>query len=139
MLAVAAEARWRPAEAQTCSKRDFEQIVDVAAAALRELNASNRPAFQDKLRLLKEKRGWSTEQFLVEASTFVQDDKIGEYDQASADLLSHINSAGAEGSAAATPDCKLLGELNAAMTSLVAAQRSKWVYMFSKLDAALAR
>lgn len=123
--------------AQGCSKRDFEQVVDDAAAALRDLNAKNRPAFQDRLRILKDKRGWSTEQFLAEASTFVQDDRIGEYDQASADLLARINSVGAEGSSAAMPDCALLGEVNTAMKDLVTAQRAKWNYMFNKLDAAL--
>lgn len=137
MLAVVATAPWHGAATQGCSKRDFEQVVDDAAAALRDLNAKNRPAFQDKLRVLKDKRGWSTDQFLLEATTFVQDDKIGEYDQTSAELLSRINSMGAEGSAAAQPDCALLGEVNGAMKQLVDAQRAKWSYMFSKLDAAL--
>jgi hypothetical protein len=124
--------------AQECKKVDFEQVVDDAAATLRDLNATNRPTFQDKLRALKDKKGWSTEQFLTEATTYVQDDKINEYDQTSADLLARINSMGAEGSAAATPDCTLLGEVKAAMKDLIAAQRAKWTYMFGKLDAALA-
>lgn len=122
---------------QSCSRRDFEQVVDDAAAALRDLNAKNRPTFQDKLRALKDKRGWSTEQFLVEATTYVQDEKIGEFDQTSAELLARINSMGAEGSASASPDCKLLSDVNTAMKELVAAQRAKWTYMFSKLETAL--
>lgn len=123
--------------AQACSKSNFEQVVDEAAAALRDLNATNRPSFQDKLRNLKDKRGWSTEQFMTEATTFVQDDKITDYDQTSADLLARINSMGAEGSAAPSPDCALLAQVNAAMKDLVAAQREKWAYMFGKIDTAL--
>lgn len=137
LLAAANVANVPLARAQACSKSDFEQVVDEAAAALRDLNASNRPTFQDKLRTLKDKRGWSTEQFMSEATTFVQDDKITDYDQASADLLARINSMGAEGSAAPSPDCTLLAQVNGVMKELVAAQRAKWAYMFGKIDTAL--
>lgn len=137
VLAWAAAELCQPASAQTCSRRDFEQVVDEAAAAIRDLNSKNRPAFQDKLRALKEKRGWSTEQFLAEGSSFVQDDRIGQFDQSSSDLLMRINNIGAEGSASAVPDCALLGEVNSAMKDLVAAQRAKWTYMFGKIEAAL--
>ena len=44
-----------PAIAQqpaTCSKSDFETVVDEAAAALRGLNQQNTPSFQGKLRNL---------------------------------------------------------------------------------------
>ena len=51
-----------------CSKADFEAVVDEAAAALRSLNHQNTPQFQARLRQLRDKRGWSHEQFLLEAS-----------------------------------------------------------------------
>ena len=51
-------------------------VVDEAAAALRDLNAKNKPAFQEKLRQLKDKRAWSHDEFLKEAAPFVRDDKI---------------------------------------------------------------
>ena len=59
-----------------CTKADFEAVVDDAAAALRELNATNKPIFQEKLRQLKEKRGWSHDKFMAEAAPFVQDERI---------------------------------------------------------------
>jgi hypothetical protein len=135
LLALAgAEVAAQPA---ACARQEFETVVDDAAAALRDLNQKNRPAFQDKLRMLKEQRGWSQEQFMAEASAYVQDDRIVEFDQTSGDLLAKLNSTGEAG--AATPDCNLLNELRATMKALVETQTSKWVYMFGKIDAALTK
>ncbi len=64
-----------------CTKAEFEDVVDEAAAALRDLNAKNKPDFQEKLRQLKDKRGWTHDQFLTEAAPYVRDDKIAVYDQ----------------------------------------------------------
>ncbi len=106
---------------------------------MRDLNAKNKPAFQEKLRQLKDKRGWTHDQFLKEAAPFVRDDKIAVYDQDSERLLSDISSQGQEGAGAQTPDCSLLLELRARMNVLVETQSAKWAYMFQKLDAALAQ
>lgn len=122
-----------------CEKADFETVVDQTAAALRDLTAKNKPAFQDKLRQLKEKRGWSHDQFMKEAAPFVRDDKIAVYDRDSERLLDDISSLGQEGAEAKTPDCTLLGELRAQMDVLVDTQNAKWSYMFEKLDQALAK
>lgn len=124
------------AQPASCTKPEFEAVVSDAATALRELNQKNRPGFQEKLRQLKDKRGWSTERFMAEAAPFVQDDRIAEFDQTSGELLNKINSAG-EASGAAVPDCALLADLRATMQQLVATQTAKWSYMFQKLDAAL--
>lgn len=122
-----------------CSRSDFESVVDAAGAALRDLNATNKPLFQDKLRVLKEKRGWSTDEFLNEAAPFVKDEKIDVWDEQSNELLERIASMGQEGSAAKTPDCALLMELRGYMKSLVDSQTEKWAYMFGKIEAALAK
>jgi hypothetical protein len=124
---------------QECAKADFEAVVDEAAAALRDLNMKNKPAFQDKLRQLKDKRGWSHDQFLKEGTQFVRDENIEVFDQDSERLLSDISAQGQEGAEAKTPDCALLLELRARMNVLVETQTSKWSYMFEKLDAALAQ
>jgi hypothetical protein len=116
-----------------CTKADFEAVVDDASAALRDLNAKHKPVFQERLRQLKDKRGWTQDVFMREAAIFVQDEKIAEYDQESADFLERINSLGTEGASATTPDCKLLTEVRVNMDGLVAAQKSKWEYMFEKL------
>ena len=120
-----------------CTKADFEAVVDNAAAALRGLNMKNKPAFQEKLRALREKRGWSHDAFLKEAAPFVRDEQIAVFDQQSERLLSDISTMGQEGADAETPDCALLLELRARMKVLVETQKAKWTYMFQKLDTAL--
>ena len=84
--------------AKECAKADFEAVVDDAAAALRDLNLKNKPDFQEKLRQLKDKRGWSHDQFMTEAAPYVRDDKIAVFDQESEQLLNDISSLGQEGS-----------------------------------------
>ena len=123
--------------ADTCQRTDFEAVVDEAAAALRDLNQQNRPVFQEKLRELKDKRGWSHEEFLTAAVPFVKDDKIEVYDQTSAELLDEIASLGQEGAEAATPDCARLEDLRTRMSKLVSIQNEKWTYMFDKLQKSL--
>jgi len=123
----------------TCSKADFEAVVDEAAAALRDLNLKNRPTFQDKLRQLKDKRGWNNDEFIEKAAPFVRDDEIVVYDQKTQDLLTTISTMGQEGADAKQPDCALLLELRAHMHLLVETQTAKWGYMFDKIDKELWR
>lgn len=133
ILGLIACAAGVSARAQTCDKADFEAVVDQAAAALRELNAKNKPKFQEKLRQVRDKRGWSHDQFLALAVPLVQDEKIAEFDRQSADFLDNINSLGSEGAGATTPDCALLREVRSNMRALVEAQEAKWAYMFEKI------
>jgi hypothetical protein len=120
-----------------CAKADFEAVVEQAAGSLRDLNGKNKPLFQEKLRNLKTKRGWSNDQFISEAAPLVRDDKISGYDQTTEELLSAISQMGQEGAAAAKPDCGLLLELRARMKVLVDTQSAKWAYMFEKIEAEL--
>jgi hypothetical protein len=122
-----------------CAKEEFESVVEDAAGSLRDLNSKNRPAFQEKLRELKDKRKWSHDEFIDKAKPFVRDDKTVVYDQTTDELLSAIASMGQEGAAAPTPDCALLLELRARMKMLVDTQTAKWSYMFEKLNAELAK
>jgi hypothetical protein len=125
--------------AAACARADFETVVDMAAGALRDMNGANKPKFQAKLRELKDKRGWSHEQFLKEAAPFVADDKITAYDAQSNALLEIIATGGEAGAAAATPDCAVLASLRASMKALVDAQTAKWGYMAGKIEAELAK
>lgn len=136
--ALAGTGPW-PANAggASCSKADFEAVVEEAAGALRELNSKNKPAFQEKLRMLKDKRGWSHDQFMKEAAPFVRDEKTAVFDQSTDELLSAISTMGQEGASADTPDCALLLELRARMKTLVETQTTKWTYMFDKLETEL--
>lgn len=139
LLALAGGADMALAQSPACAKADFEVVVDEAAASLRDLTRQNTPPFQGKLRQLKDKRGWTNDQFLKEAEPFVRDDTIAGFDQKSAEFLARITSAGQSQTSAATPDCALLGELRASMKALVDTQKAKWSYMFEKLDKELAK
>jgi hypothetical protein len=123
----------------TCAKRQFEAVVGESAGALRDLNAQNRPVLQARLRELKDKRGWSHDQFLKLAAPLVQDDTTAKYDREATDYLEKIESMGAEGAAAKEPDCALLGQLRGYMESLVASQKAKWQYILHRVDAELAK
>jgi hypothetical protein len=136
-LLLAVQAGAALAQAPACAKGDFEVVVDEAAAALRSLNQRNTPQFQGKLRQLKDKRGWSNDQFMKEAEPFVRDEQIAAHDRKSEEFLARITSAGQMG--AGPPNCTLLLELRAAMKALVDTQVAKWTYMFDKLEKELRR
>ena len=122
------------AEAQTCARVDFEAVVDQASATLVQVAQRNAPAFQAKLRALKDKRGWTNDQLMKDGATFVRDETIAGYDERSEQLLIKINTQGG-----ASADCAVLNELRAAMTALVETQTAKWTYMVDKIDKELAR
>lgn len=132
---------WAPAveAAPACTRADFEAAVGEAAEALRNLNQTNKPAFQGKLRQLKGKRGWSHDQFLAEAAPIVQDARISAYDEQSSAFLAKIEKLGAEGTSAEAPDCARLDEVRHTMRALVEVQNSKWSYMFEKIGGELSR
>ncbi len=127
------------AQAAACSKSDFEAVVDDAAASLRDLNQKHKPDFQERLKALKDKRGWGHDEFMKQAAPFVKDDAIAGFEGQSFELLEQISTLGQDGAAAKTPDCGLLVELQARMKRLVDIQGQKWTYMFGKLDAELAK
>jgi hypothetical protein len=126
------------AQSATCSRADFETTVEKSADVLREISQQNAPKFQSLLRQLKDKRGWSHEQFMREAEPFVRDDTTAEHDQKSEELLLAINTRGQDGGSG-RPDCVILTELRTNMTSLVEVQRAKWAHVFGKITAALAK
>ncbi len=122
-----------------CQRTDFEAAVGEAAEALRNLNQTNKPAFQGKLRQLKTKRGWTHDQFLAEAAPIVQDTRIAAYDEQSSAFLAKIERLGAEGTAAEAPDCARLEDVRQSMRSLVDVQNAKWAYMFERIGTELGR
>ena len=139
LVAIAGIAPASPAAAQACSRADFEAVVGSASTTLRDMTAANTPTFQEKLRQLKDKRGWSYEQFVTEAAPLVADEKIAEFDSRSVEHLGRINALGSGAGEAAKPDCGLLDKLRGEMNALVDTQTQKWTYMFAKLEAELAR
>jgi len=123
----------------SCVRDDFVAVVDTAAASLRALNQANKTKFQDRLRKLKTKNGWSNEEYLKAAEPYVRDPKIAEFDATSAKLLGEIAALGHEGSEASTLDCGVLTQLRARMDVLVNTQKDKWAYMFENIDKSLSQ
>lgn len=134
-----AEEKDSLAQSTSCKKDDFESVVDKAAGVLRELNFKNKPHFQEKLKLLKDQRGWSDGIFEKEAVRFVKDEEIDRFDSQTLDLLAKITAMGDEGSAANVPDCALLQKLQNYMTDLIKTQTDKWSYMSQKIDAEMTK
>lgn len=126
-----------PSRVWACDRSDFAQVVDGAGADLRTINDTNKDPFQRKLRRLQELKGWSDQQFLVDARPFVQDETIAGFDKTSERLLDEIGKLGGEGSAEGAADCALLPQLAERMRALVENTRAKWAYMNQKLDAAV--
>ena len=138
-LAWATIASAQSAVQEPCARGEFESVVDDAGEILRTLNQKNSPAFQAKLRALKDKRGWSHDQFLAEGTRFVRDEKIAAFEEKSATLLAKINGAGGDVVKTTGGDCARLADLKADMSALVGIQNEKWMYMFATIDAALAQ
>ena len=127
------------AQGSGCTRMQFEAAVSDAAGALRDLNAQNRPPFQTRLRALKDKRGWTHDQFMREAAPLVQDAKIAQFDKESSEYLEKIQTMGAEGASAKEPDCARLTDVKTHMQALVASQQAKWKYMLDRIDQELAK
>ena len=126
------------APAATCAKADFEAVVNAAGAALRDLAQQNTPVFQGKLRQLKDKRGWSNDEFLKQAEPLVRDETITGFDKQSEELVARITGGSAQGeTASAPPDCALLAGLQGDLKLLVEAQSAKWSHMLVKVEAEL--
>lgn len=139
MVVVLGVSGGASAQQAACTRDDFEAVVDEAADGLRQLNQKNRPEFQERLRKLREKRGWNQDRFIVEAAPFVRDEKIEDYDARSDDALRQVTAMGQEGAQAKKPDCRMLAELRGYMRALVDIQTEKWRYMFDKIDAELGK
>ncbi len=127
------------AQSDTCTRADFEAVVDSAGGALRRINSEKKPLFQAKLRALREKNRWGDAEFRQKAVPFVQDEKTAAYDDRIRQRLFDITNLGtSDETPTAQPDCALLDELRKALADLVTALEAKWAHLFSKIDKALA-
>lgn len=122
-----------PAKAGTCSREDFAQAVDRAAAQLRKLNAEQTPRLQAKIRKLKEAKGWPDAGFEEKAYETLQDERIAGFDAQANELLAKIDALGTVTSSA-DAECSKLDELTAASLELQATVKAKAEYSLSKLD-----
>ena len=82
--------RARRRAAATCTAEDFAAAVDKSGAQLRAFNAEALPKLQDKLKQLKEKKGWDEEKALDS----VRDDRTTKLDAEAEDLIVKIDMLG---------------------------------------------
>ena len=126
-----------PARAAICTAEDFAAAVDRSGAALRAFNAEALPKLKDKIRELKDKRGWEDSGYEEKALASIRDKRTAKLDADAENLTLKIDTLGR------TPeegplDCSKLTELDAAGLELLAVMKAKSAYTFSKLDAEIA-
>jgi hypothetical protein len=139
LLALAGAGRTALAQGAACAKTDFEAVVNAAGAALRDLAQQNTPAFQAKLRELKDKRSWSNDEFMKQAEPLVRDATVAGYDKKSEELVARITGGGGRSEAEPAPDCALLTGLQADLKLLVETQQAKWTHMLARVQQELAK
>ncbi len=125
------------ARGATCTPEDFAAAVDKSGAALRAYNAEALPKLKDKLKLLKDKRGWDDAAYEEKALEDLRDDHTAQLDADAEDLILKIDTLGRAPSEPPL-DCAKLAELDAAGLELLAVMKAKSAYMLTKLDAAIA-
>ncbi len=120
-----------------CTDDDFAAAIDSSGAALRSFNAGALPTLKDKLRQLKDKKGWADTGYEEKVLQSVRDKRTDEYDAKAKDLIVKIDTLGTPLSEQ-IPDCSKLAELNTAGLELLAVMKAKSAYTLAKLDAAIA-
>lgn len=123
--------------AATCTADDFAAAVDKSGAALRAFNAEALPKLKDKLKQLKEKRGWDGADDEEKALAAVRDERTTKLDADAEDLIVKIDTLGRPPEKG-DPDCSKLAELEAAGLELLAVMKAKSNHTLAKLDAAIA-
>ncbi len=119
--------------AATCTADDFAAAVDKSGAQLRAFNSEALPKLQDKLKQLKEKKGWDEERALDS----VRDDRTAKLDAEAEDLIVKIDTLGRPPEKG-PPDCSKLAELEAAGIELLAVMKAKSTNTLAKLDTQIA-
>jgi hypothetical protein len=137
LVAIVAIAAMQTSAHAACKAEDFAVAVDKSGAALRAFNAEALPKLQDKLKQLKEKKGWSDSEYEEKASTAIRDERMSKLDAEAEDLIIKIDQLGRPEEAGPI-DCAKLTELEAAGLELLAVMKAKSTYTLSRLDAAIA-
>ncbi|MFV0295062.1 MAG: EipA family protein [Hyphomicrobiaceae bacterium] len=121
----------------TCPRSDARKIVDQTWARLRVYAAESQPKLQARLRVLKEKRGWTGDDGEAKVAEIVSDSHIADLDAKSANLLMRIDDLSESGSGE-TVDCSVIGALNSVTAELQATVRAKTQYLMGRVDSAIA-
>jgi hypothetical protein len=120
-----------------CTVEDFAAAVDRSGAQLRAFNAEQLPKLKEKLRELKNKKGWDEVGYQEKALASIRDKRTAKLDDDAESLILKIDTLGRP-PAKGPLDCAKLAALEAAGLELLAVMKAKQAYTFSKLDAAIA-
>jgi hypothetical protein len=120
-----------------CTAEDFAAAVDRSGAALRAFNAEALPKLKDKLKQLKDKKGWEEAGYEEKALASIRDKRTQKLDADAENLILKIDTLGRPPTEGLL-DCSKLTELDAAGLELLAVMKAKSAYAVSKLDAEIA-
>jgi hypothetical protein len=117
--------------AATCTADDFAAAVDKSGAQLRSFNAEAMPKLRDKLKELKDAKGWGDD-YEEKGLDSVRDARSEKFDADAEELITKIDMLGRP-PADKQPDCAKLTELQASGKELLALMKAKSNYLISKL------
>ena len=136
LLAVlAAASAPASAVAATCTADDFAAAVDKSGSQLRAFNTEALPKLRDKLKELKDAKGWGDD-YEEKGLDSVRDARAERFDANAEELITKIDTLGRPPTDA-PPDCAKLAELQAAGQDLLALMKAKSAYTISRIDAAI--
>jgi hypothetical protein len=125
------------AVAQSCTQDDFAAAVDRSGAALRAFNGEALPKLRDKLKELKDAKGWTDPDYEEKGLSEIRDRRSTQFDAQAEDLILKIDTLGRPATDGPL-DCSKLSELDAAGIELLAVMKAKSAYTLSRIDAVIA-
>jgi hypothetical protein len=132
VLAIFIAAAPGSVAAATCTADDFAAAVDKSGAQLRSFNAEAMPKLRDKLKELKDAKGWGDD-YEEKGLDSVRDARSEKFDADAEELITKIDMLGRP-PADKQLDCAKLTELQASGKELLALMKAKSNYLISKLD-----
>lgn len=123
-----------PVRAEICPAEKFGAAVDHSGASLRAFNAEAQPKLNERIKALKQKKGWADEGYEEKAYDYLQNERMAGFDAHSNELLIKIDTLGQKGEKGGV-DCSALEELQAAGNELLEVMKAKSAYMLERIDA----
>jgi hypothetical protein len=133
LAALLALAQSGATAAQTCAPESFGAAVDAAGVELRKFNAEAQPKLKDKLKALRDKKGWRESNYEEKGLDYLRDERIAALDVKSNELYTKIDTLGRPDPGAPV-DCAGLAELEAAGAEMLAVFKTKSIYLSDKID-----
>jgi hypothetical protein len=123
--------------AATCTAKEFADAVDQSGASLRTLTLEAQPKLQERMRRYKTAMKLPDTEYEDRAFQAIEDDKLGDFDRKSSELLLRVDSLGRV-PAGSEPDCAKLEELKLSAAQLNTIVKAKSDYILKRLDEKIA-